>query len=1054
MERLWRDEAMPRPGILLTALWLALAVRLTAAPWSAATSDLPADPSVRWGVLPNGLRYAIMPNHEPKGRVSLRLLVSAGSLHEQDDERGLAHFIEHMAFRGTAAYPRGALVPALEHAGIALGPDNTAFTTSRYTIYHLELPDAHEQMMRLGLGVFYEYASAISFDPDLIELERGVVLNEKAIRNTPEARIGEANQAFLWPDTRLVHRAPIGLEDSVRHFTREQFVAFYNAWYRPERLAVVVVGDVETEAAVRLITEIFTPLQARGPAREEPADLSPAKAGPVNIAVFTDPSWTGMNFALEHPLPQVLANDTHERRVEGLNRALSFAILQKRLEADTHQAAGNFVAPVVSLNSIDERWQLCTVSVSGSPQNWQPLAAGLEQQHRRAFQHGFTAEELRLARVQFKAGYEAAVRTAGTRTSPALASDLCGVLLYGGTLTTPADLQKDMLPDLEAATPADCLKAFRAAWSNDAPHVFLAVNSGASIARNDVLKVLNDSRSVAVLAPEEKATPNFAYTDFGPPGKLKRDDHFKDLDVRLTEFENGVRLNFKPTDFEADNIQFCLRVGTGRIGQPKALNGLTLFADAALMNGGIHRHTIDELNALMAGHNLAISFSVLDDACLFSGRCARRELPLCLQLLTAYLTDAAFDASMIRQVHASLTSIYAGIVNSPGGPIQAASETVMTNDRRFGLPSVDDVFSRDYSELAKWLGPELKEGDIELSLVGDTTWDEVQEAASRTVGALAPRTRPHRPAVGGGPIEFTKVRNAVAFTTNATLTQSTVAFFWPAPEVRSAPQDRRCVVTAGIIAERVRERLREELGATYTPSAEFMRHEAFPGFSYFVVTADVAPAHASKAAQIIAQEISDLRTKGVSADVFARIRQPYLRAREDDVRENSYWLYTVLSDAQQNPARLEAARSRTADNAAITREDVNALLKQDFSSANVFLFSTYPSSTGEAGKVSVGAARQTTPDRTPQPIQQDKPVYPSSLRAKGIKGTVLVEFIVDAEGKVATAKAIQSPNDEFSKAAEEAVLKWKFVPGMHDGKNVPTRLRVPVMFDLEPPAKK
>jgi zinc protease len=1044
---------MPRPGIFFAALWLALALRLSATPWSTATSDLPPDPSVRWGVLPNGLRYGIMPNHEPKGRVSLRLLVSAGSLHERDDERGLAHFIEHMAFRGTTAYPRGALVPALEHAGIALGPDNTAFTTPRYTIYHLELPDAHEQMMRLGLGVFYEYASNITFDPDLIELERGVVLNEKAIRDTPEARIGEANQAFLWPDTRLVHRAPIGLEEAVRHFTRDQFVAFYNAWYRPERLAVIVVGDVEPDAAARLITEIFTPLQARGPAREEPADLSPAKAGPVNIAVFSDPTWTGMNFALEHPLPQPQPNDTHERRVLGLHRALSFAILQKRLEAETHQAVGNFVAPVVSISSMDPFWQLCSVSVSGSSQNWQPLAAGLEQQHRRAFQHGFTAEELRIAKIQFTAGYEAAVRTAGTRTSPGLASDLCGVLLFGGTLSTPAELQKDITPDLEAATPADCLKAFRSAWSNDAPHVFLAINAGASIARNDVLKVLNQSRNVVVTPPEEKATPVFAYTDFGPPGKLKHDEHVEDLDVRLTEFENGVRLNFKPTAFEADNIQFALRVGTGRIGQPKELNGLPLFADAALMSGGIHRHTIDELNALMAGHNLAISFSVLDDACLFSGRCARRELPLCLQLLAAYLTDAAFDNGMIRQVHASLTSIYAGIVNSPGGPIQASAEAVMTNDRRFGLPNVDDVFSRDYAELAKWLGPELKEGDVELSLVGDTTWDEVREAASRTVGALAPRTRPHRTAISGQPVQFIKVRNAVAFTTNPTLTQSTVAFFWPAPDVKSAPQDRRSVVTAAIIAERVRERLREQLGATYTPSAEFMRHDAFPGFSYFAVTADVSPAHASQAAQIIAQEITELRTKGVTADVFTRVRQPYLRAREDDVRENSYWLFTVLSDAQQNPARLDAARSRSADNAAITREDVNAVLKRYFSSADVFLFSTYPSTAG-AGKVAVGAARQGTPDRPPQPLKQDKPVYPFNLRAKGIKGTVLVEFVIDADGKVAVAKAIQSPNEELSKAAEEAVLKWKFVPGQQNGKNVPTRMRVPVNFDLDPPAKK
>ena len=231
-------------------------LRAAAAPWSGVTSDLPPDPSVRWGTLPTGLRYAVMPNAEPKGRVSLRLLVAAGSLHESDDEQGLAHFIEHMAFRGTKAYPRGALVPALEHAGIALGPDNTAFTTNSFTIYHLELPDGKEPTLRLGLGVFREYAGAISFDPDLIEIERGVILSEKDSRNTPDARVSQANQELLWPGSRLVRRPPIGKEENIRHFTREQFKAFYDAWYRPERMAVVMVGDFTTDDGARLIGEI------------------------------------------------------------------------------------------------------------------------------------------------------------------------------------------------------------------------------------------------------------------------------------------------------------------------------------------------------------------------------------------------------------------------------------------------------------------------------------------------------------------------------------------------------------------------------------------------------------------------------------------------------------------------------------------------------------------------------------------------------------------------------------------------------------------------------
>ncbi len=1017
------------------------AVRLAAAPWSTITTDLPPDPSVRWGVLPNGVRYAVMPNHEPKGRVSLRLLVAAGSLVERDDERGLAHFLEHMAFRGTKAYPRGALVPALEHAGIALGPDNTAFTTPDHTIYHLELPDAREAMLRLGLGVFTEYASGITFDADLIERERGVVLSEMATRNTPDARASEANHNFLWPEARVRERAPIGTEEAIRHFTREQFVGFYDAWYRPERLAVIVVGDVVPDDCIRLITELFSPLAARAPARDEPANLATAQSAAVNIGVFTDPRWAGLSFSFEHPFAQDVTNYSRAWRADYLHRVLAFGMLQRRLEEKTHRVAGNFVAPTVTLASLEPGWLVSTISVAGTAQNWQPLAAEIEQEHRRAVQFGFTREELRQVKVQIAAGYENAVRTADTRGSPELAGALCNTLLYGGTLSTPAELQKEAIPVLEATTPDDCLRAFRAAWGSDgggAPHVFVAVNAQTPIPRTDILKVLNESRNVAVRAPEEKAEISFAYTDFGPAGHLRREDHLADLDVWLGEFDNGVKFNFKSTTFAADTVELCLRVGDGRVGEPMPGAGLSLFANAAVMNGGLHRHSVDDLNALMAGHNLSVTFTVGEDAHLFTARCARRELLLCLQVIGAYLTDAAFEPAMIRQVRASLASIYVSIANSAGGAIRANAETVMTNDARFRLPKMDDLLARDYGDISGWLGKQFHDGAIELTVVGDVPWEEARDAVARTVGALPARTGAAR--TKAAPVRFTVQRNTVAFANSPALNQSTISFYWPVPDAMDVFQERRCVVAAMVLGERVRERLREDLGATYTPEAEFIRHEAFPGFSYFLVTADVSPGHAKQAAEIISQEVVALLTKGVGTDTFARVHEPYLRARADDIRTNEYWLYTALADAQTNPARLTAVRNRAADGAAITRDEITAILRRYLRTDALFLFTSYP---GNEGAVSVVA----TPDKLPKPVRQDRPEYPESLREKKIAGVVTVEFEVGVDGRVTQAKAVKSPDPELSKLAEAAVRKWLFTPAEHDGRKVATKIQVGITFD-------
>jgi zinc protease len=252
-----------RPTLVVVAFVLCSSLR--AGPWPEVKSDLAPDPLVDWGVLPNGLRYAVRHNAEPKGRASLRLLVAAGSIYEREGERGMAHFIEHMAFRGTREHPNGGLTAELQRLGVGFGPDTAAFTFWDHTIYQLELPDTSEATFREALGVFREYAQDISFDPALIDRERDVILNERDTRDTPNARAADAELELLWPNSPQVLRKPIGLPENIREFTQVQFLDFYDAWYRPERMAVIVAGDVDPEAVARLIKSAMGGLAARGP---------------------------------------------------------------------------------------------------------------------------------------------------------------------------------------------------------------------------------------------------------------------------------------------------------------------------------------------------------------------------------------------------------------------------------------------------------------------------------------------------------------------------------------------------------------------------------------------------------------------------------------------------------------------------------------------------------------------------------------------------------------------------------------------------------------------
>ncbi|MBM3854040.1 MAG: insulinase family protein, partial [Verrucomicrobia bacterium] len=390
-----RCFTLPRPGhrfvlLLIAGLGLSLASRACASPWPPVETDLPVHPSLHSGTLPNGVRYLFYPNDQPRERVSLRLLVAVGAAHERDDEVGLAHFIEHMAYRGTRRYPAGSLTAALQRLGVGIGPDSSAFTFYEYTVYHLELPDGTDATLREGLRVFREYAEGITFATEGIETERGVVLSELATRDTPQQRAQFANQRFLWPDSQFAARPIGGTTTSLRSFRREHFQAFYDAWYRPERLAVVVVGPINPPAVASLLAAELGSLASRAPAREEPSAITPERAHRPDVDIFADPGLIGAQISFQHPRRVERTPDSHARRVELLHLGLAFAMFQERLQRLAQAPGASFVTPLAQLSTPFRDWQLATFSVATRIDNWKAAFREVEQEHRRVYLHGFT----------------------------------------------------------------------------------------------------------------------------------------------------------------------------------------------------------------------------------------------------------------------------------------------------------------------------------------------------------------------------------------------------------------------------------------------------------------------------------------------------------------------------------------------------------------------------------------------------------------------------------------------------------------------------------------
>jgi zinc protease len=722
--------------------FLFLAVALGAAiPFPQVGSDLKPDPAARFGTLPNGLRYVVRPNKEPKDRASLRLLVEAGSLHETDDQRGLAHYLEHLAFAGSEHYPPGTLVEFFQRMGMSFGGDTNASTGYDRTLYLLELPDTKPATLAEGLRVFGDYAGGLLLEPASVEKERAIILSEMRTSDSVGRRTQRATTGFLLAGTRFPEREPIGITSVIEQAPRDRFLAFWKTWYRPDLMSVVVVGDIDPVAVEQQIVAAFAKLTAEGPAPAKPdlGRLNPAQG--VRTLHHHEPEAPATSVMIATVSPHIAERDTAANRVKDVPRNLAHAIISRRLSILAKKENAPFSSGGAGAWEEYKFYRQSALGLTCKAAQWSAALGVADQELRRALEHGFQPAELKEIVARQINGLEQAVKTAATRPSEALAGEIAQSLLDRDVFTSPEDDLALFKPVLEKATVEDCLTALRTAWS--APHRLVLVTGNANPGTDAgavIASTYEKSRAVAVTPPEAIADAKWAYTDFGPPGKVVRREHVADLDLTLLTFENGVRLNLKKTDFEANRIRVSVRVGTGQLTEPRDQPGLASFTNQTFTAGGLGRHSADDLRRILAGRTVGAGFGAGGDAFVLGGGTNREDLLLELQLITAHVTDPGYRPEAARQAAKSIEQMYLSFEHTAGGPFTLEVPRLLASgDHRFGLPPKDEMLRRNLDEVKAWVGPQLARGALEIALVGDLDVEATIAAVARTLGALPPR---------------------------------------------------------------------------------------------------------------------------------------------------------------------------------------------------------------------------------------------------------------------------------------------------------------------------
>jgi zinc protease len=929
---------MRRP-LLFSALCLLLALNLRAGAalrFPQAESDLHPDSAATFGTLPNGVRYVVMPNKEPKGRVSLRLLVLAGSFDETESQRGLAHFLEHMAFNGSTHYAPGTLVEKLQRLGMGFGADTNASTSFNRTLYELELPANDPKTIAEGLQILSDYSGGLLLQQAMVDKERGIILSEKRTRDSVSYRTFEAETNFMEAGTRVPERLPIGLTDIIEKSNRDPFVAFYNMWYRPEKMVVIAVGDMDGAAVEKQIVSEFTPLAARSP------DPAPTDLG--KVAVFSD-TRTLYHYEPEAPDTQIViasvtpyaheADDT-TNRIKYLPRDLAVAMINQRLDILSKKDNEPFIKAATNVEESFDLYRDASIEITCKPDQWLGAMAIADQELRRALTYGFSPEEVREAVANFRNDFEQAAKGASTRRSDDLAAGIADSIVDGNVFTSPADDLALYGAALSRVSANDCTNALRNAWSDRGRYIFVSGNLklAPDIANSAVQIAYQRTSGVPVYASASVAGLIWAYTDFGPPGEVAKRTHIDDLDITEVTFANGVRLNLKKTDFEANLIHIAARLGTGQLTEPADKEpGLSTFTNITFSAGGLGKHSIDELRHILAGKTIGALFQSTSDAFTITGDTNKKDLLLEFQLIAATIKDPGYRDEAQRTARKKIEAAYITFEHTERGPLTLhVANLLASGDPRFGLPPENEMIARNLGEEKAWLAPQLASGPLEVSVAGDFDVDTLIGVAAKTIGALPPR-QPRPELADKHKVAFPAEPFRKQFGIDTKIPRGIVAIYWPTNDGLDVHRARRLNMLGEILADRLRVKVREQLGSTYSPDVRSTASDVFPHYGYIDSITVVDPAKVEEIEEVVVQVAASIRSGGITQDELDRSKNPAMTAVVESERTNNYWM-TVLGKAQQDPQVLDWARSRRADFQSITKEELNGLAQLYFAPEN------------------------------------------------------------------------------------------------------------------------
>ncbi|MFQ5603330.1 MAG: M16 family metallopeptidase [bacterium] len=904
-------------------------------------AKLPLDPKITVGTLENGLTYYIRENKKPENRAELRLAIDAGSVLEEDDQQGIAHFIEHMAFNGTKKFARQEIIDYLESIGMQFGADINAYTGFDETVYTLQIPTDDAEIVETAFQILEEWAHNIRFEEEEIEKERGVVIEERRLGRGAAARMLNKQFPILFKNSRYAERLPIGKKDILETAPREAFLDFYRKWYSPHLMAVAVVGDFDTATIKDIIERHFSRIP---PVQEvEARPLFPVPDHDETLfAIATDVEATGTNVSVYHK------HDVHDEQTYGAYRQtilelLYNSMLNNRLAELLRKPEPPFLQ-AYSNNGRFVRSKDFYYLVAAVKEN--QILSGLETlllEANRVKQHGFTQSELDREKTALLRSMERAFNERDKTESSNYADEYIRNFLTGEPLPgieVEFELFKTFLPEIQLSE----VNRLADQWLSEKSRVVMVSAPEKEDVpiptESELTELLNAATRRSVSAYVDHVT-DLPLVEHPPvPGEIVSEKTIPELDVTEWTLSNGVKVVLKPTDFKNDEILFGASSPGGHSLVSDDQYVAAISATAIVEESGLGKFDLIGLQKKLAGKIVRVSpwINSLEEG--LSGGAAPQDLETMMQLIYLYFNAPRIDSTAFLSFQNRIKGAIQNRHASPNAAFQDTLRVTMANYHFRRRPWSEAVL--DEMDMMKsfqiYRDRFADASDFTFFFVGNFELDNMKPLIQTYLGGLPAIHRKETGKDDGihppkGVIEKEvlkglehKSRVSLIFTGN---------FNWN--------RENRHHITAmvSVLQIKLREVLREELGGTYSVGV-WASTTHYPREEYRInISFGCAPERVDELTRTIFHQIDSLRIYGTTEKYLQKVKETQRRNRETDLKENRFWLGALQSYYyhQEDPLKILEYDQEIE---ALTLEDIKHAAQRYFNNENYVKVVLYP----------------------------------------------------------------------------------------------------------------